>query len=778
MNKLLFFFMFLAFNQIYVSAFTPETPAQNVKGTVINSRNQQFIQGVTIQIPELQTGAYSKSNGDFIIKDVPVGRYTVRFSAVGFEPRLMNIVVTSGKEVILNVELNETSVTTETITVTGSKGSFVPINESVVVSATEFSVDDAQRFAGSRMDPARMAQNFAGVLGANDSRNDIIIRGGSPTELLWRIDGIDVPNPNHFATQGATGGPVSALNTVMLDNSDFLTGAFPADYIDKMSGVFDLRTRRGNSDRYEFMGQFGFNGFELGAEGPYGFSNSSFIFNYRYSFLGLLEKMGIDFGFAGIPMYQDASFKSDFTLSANHRLSLTALWGTSDINIKESETDSVFTGDFDIKNGTDLFLVGVNLTSLFNDKTYGRLTIGTTFSKYRTELDSITTDFNNNVTDITKWFKISSLEGYHLAKYTLFYSPHQTHNLSIGFEGRYRYYSLDGERFTPLSENGNYYPSGVDGNMWHTLGFVNWNWKPMPKLMTNLGFATQYLELNGKATIEPRLGLSYRLSELQTLSFGIGLHRQSQPLIIYYGDEANKHLDFNQSVHYVLGYSMQITSSSIFKLEGYYKDISKAPVEMKESSFSLLNSGANFGAVFGNKLQSTGTGRTYGAEISFIKQFSDGYYVTATGTIVRQEYTGSDGIKRWGAFDNRFIANLLAGYEWKISPSFAIEFAGRYTIAGGAPYSPVDIERSRINNTTYFSDKDAFSLRMPNYSRIDLRIDFRNNFENFSLISYLSFENILNHNNVLMYIYDAKNVSTKTLYQLGTFFVGGFKIEF
>lgn len=409
MKNLLLLLSLVAFNQTFLHAFTSETPVQNVKGTLINSRNQQFIQSASIQILELQTGAYTKPNGDFLIKDIPVGRYIIRFSAIGFEPRQMNIVVTSGKEVILNVELNEAPITTETITVTGSKGNFVPINETVVVSATEFSVDDAQRFAGSRMDPARMAQNFAGVLGANDSRNDIIIRGGSPTELLWRIDDIDVPNPNHFATQGATGGPVSALNTVMLDNSDFLTGAFPSDYIDKMSGVFDLRTRRGNSDRYEFMGQFGFNGFELGAEGPYGIGNASFIANYRYSFLGLLKKMGIDFGFSGIPMYQDASFKSDFKLSANQRFSLTALWGTSDIYIKESETDAVFTGDFDIKNGTDLLLVGINLTSLFNDKMYGRLTVGTTYSKFRTQLDSITTDIDNKVTDITKWLDRKSV---------------------------------------------------------------------------------------------------------------------------------------------------------------------------------------------------------------------------------------------------------------------------------------------------------------------------------------------------------------------------------
>jgi len=768
--------LIIALNCINLRA---DAPTQTVKGTVLNTQTRQPIIGATVVVPNTNFGAYTRSGGEFRMENIPVGRHTLRISAIGYEPQTANIVVTSGRETDVNIFLIEAIIRYEAVEVTGSRAPGKTINEAVMVSGIEFTMDDVQRFAGSRMDPARMAQNYAGVLGGNDTRNDIIIRGGSPTELLWRIDGLDVPNPNHFATQGATGGPVSAINTMMLDNSDFLTGAFPAEYGDKISGVFDLRTRSGNKDKYEYIGQFGFNGFELGAEGPLGFSNSSFMAYYRYSFLGLLDAMGMDFGFSGIPKYQDASFKADMNLSERYKLSITGLWGTSDISIKESQTDNVYTGDFDINNGTDMLALVANLQILYNEKMYGRWTFGTTYANYRTDFDSITTDQTGNVTDLTRWFDLNSSEGYHTGKYSLFYTPSARHFLSFGTEARYRFYTFDGERYTAEADGGSYYPSGVEGNTWQMLSYANWNWRINENLTTNVGLFGQYLELNDKYSIEPRLALSYKLHPLHSLNFGFGVHRQTLPLVIYNGEEGNDKLDFVQSLHYVAGYNYQISHNTFIKLEGYYKDISNAAVDRnKSSAFSLLNAGTNFGSVFGDRLISNGTGKAYGGELSFIRNFAGGYYFTATGSLVRQKYTGSDGIERQGEFDNKYILNMLAGYEWKLSPSFALEFAARYTLAGGAPYTPIDMEKSRQRNATYFLDSEAYTLRKPDYSRFDLRVDIRHNLRKMAIISYLSFENLFNQENVLMYLYDVRNEKVKTVNQLGLFFVGGFRIEF
>lgn len=725
-----------------------------------------------------KTGTYTQSDGRFILKNIEPGRYTVLVSSVGYESRVLNVVLTSGKELDLTIELEEKYSEADEVVVIAEKGVNNGINESAVVSTTEFSIDDVRRFAGSREDPARMAQNFAGVLGANDTRNDIIIRGGSPVELLWRLDGLDIPNPNHFATQGATGGPVSALNTNILDNSDFLTGAFPSDYYDRMSGVFDLRTRKGNRDRYEFTGQFGFGGFELGTEGPIT-GKGSFIANYRYSFLGLLKAMGIDFGFAGIPNYQDATFKIDWLFYDKHKLSVTGLFGTSDITILESEQDSVYTGDTDKKNGTDLLSVGLNYKYLASENLYINIIIGTSYAKYRTRLDSLTTTIDNKVLSKDVWFTNDNLEGFTTSRITVNFKPSRNSFVTVGAEAKLKYFDINEKRHTYDSETGEKFQVVMDGNTEQYIGFANWNAKLNEELTLNIGAVTQYLDISKKITFEPRIALSWNFLEGHNLSLGLGVHSQSLPLLVYYNKKGNEGLEFMKSVHYIAGYTILPDDKSKIKIECYYKALSQIPVERISSAYSLLNSGVNFGAVYSpDSLASKGTGRTYGAELSYTRNFSNGYYITATGSYVRQQYKGSENIWRWGAFDNIYIFNLLGGYEWNVSDDMVLCFSGKYTIAGGAPYTPIDPVKSEALQGTYYAEREAFSLRKPDYSRLDMKLELRQNFNKLSIISYISIENVLDNKNVLSYKWDLQNKKPETLYQLGIFPVGGFRIEF
>ncbi len=760
--------------------YAQEGPTQTVRGKIFNARTQQPIPAVTVQIMATKLGAVGKSDGTFRIDKVPVGRYDIRISAVGYEPQMRSIVIASGKEEILSVGLVERIMQSEEVVVTGDKGISTPINEAALVSATVFSVDDVERYAGSRGDPARMAQNFAGVLGASDMRNDIIIRGGSPAELLWRLDGLDIPNPNHFATQGATGGPISALNSNLLDNSDFFTGAFPAEYGDRASGVFDLHMRRGNKERYEFLGQFGFNGLEAMVEGPLPGIDGSFIVNYRKSFLDLMEKLGMDFGADGVPYYQDATLKLDIAASNNDRFTLTGLYGKSSIYMETSKADSVYTGDLDIKTGTDLASLGATWQHIFSEHLYSKLLVGSVYTFYPTTLDSITTNSNNTVTAITPWLKSSSTEGYHTARYSLHYSPTPQHYIDGGVEARLRYYTLYQERTTTSPDANERYMINTSGTTGQLLNYANWNWRIDEALTSNVGVHMQYLGVSGDVSVEPRLALSWRAAPQHSFNMGIGVYKQSQALLLYYGAPGNKDLSLTQSIHYVAGYTFTPTSDIVLKAEGYYKQLSNAPVERDSgTAYSFLNTGADFGSV-GNGLAliSSGRGRTYGAEISFFKQFTDGYYITATASLIRQEYTGSDGIWRFGAFDNRYIANILAGYEWKLMPSFSIELAGKFTIAGGAPYTPVDIEKSREYKGTYFDKSKPFSLRNSAYSRLDARIDFRKNFESVSLVFFVSIENILDKKNIQERIYHVQRDEVREVYQMGIFPIGGLKVEF
>ena len=502
---------------------------QTVKGVVKTVDNEQPVIGARVFVIGTKLGARTSNDGTFRIEKVPVGRFTLKVLANGFETISQDILVTSGKQVVLALEVREKVVKGEDIVVSASSA-FSTINETAISSATAFSVDDVKRFAGSREDPAKMAQNFAGVVGINDQRNDIIIRGGSPLELLWRFDGIDIPNPNHFATQGATGGPVNAINVNLLSNSDFLTGAFPAEYGDKLSGVFDLHTRKGNTERYEFVTQLGFAGLEALAEGPIpGITNSSFIASYRKSTLEIFNALGINFGFVGIPKYDDLTIKADIPLSTSDALSITSLYGTSDIALLQSKQDTVYTGDVDIHNGTDLYVLGSTWKHFFNDKTVGQLTVSWVNSKFRTTVDSLTTDNNNHVTASSLFYKADSREGFYSAKYRLSHTANVSNTLSGGIETRLPYYDLNEFRTTVRDEiNGLPYSLKADGNTFHALSFLNWLFRPTDDLTFNTGIHFQYLALSKRSSFEPRFSARWTFAEGQAFNVGFGVHRESQ----------------------------------------------------------------------------------------------------------------------------------------------------------------------------------------------------------------------------------------------------------
>ncbi len=752
---------------------------QTVKGTIVNVQTRQPIAGVSVAVVGTKLGAISKADGTYRIANVTVGRHTLRLTSVGYEPATAEIVVTSGRQAVMDFELQERAIQGKEVVVSGGDPLKV-LNEMALVSADAFSVDDVTRYAGSMGDPARMAQNFAGVLGNDIFRNDIIIRGGSPTELQWRLDGIDVPNPNHFATQGASGGPVNAINANMLANSDFLTGAFPAEFGGRLSGVFDLRTRRGNAEKYEFVAQMGFNGFEGTVEGPIpGLEGGSFIAGYRRSTLQVLGTLGIDIGIDAVPRYQDAMVKLDLPVTTSDNITVTALGGLSDIDVHASALDSVFTGDVDLTNGTDLGVLGVTWQRLFSEKMVGKLTLSTVQSRFHVTIDSLTTDGLNNVTSTDPWSKSRNTEDYIGARYVLSYAPDPSNFFTSGLEGRLLGYNLNQERYTVRTETAP--PVILDsGSTEHLFGFVNWNWRPTERITLNTGVHVQHLGVSGRTSVEPRISASYALTPTQAISAGFGVHRQAQPLLVYFKTPENRTLDFTRADHYIVGYTNRPAPDWQWKVEAYYKDISGAPVERDSAtSYSLLNSGAGFGSVgAAGNLVNMGTGRNYGAELTVTKHFTDGYYLTLTGSYVRQEYRGSDGILQNGAFDNRYIANALAGYEWNVSPGFTIEFSGKYTISGGAPYTPIDMEKSRLYSATYNDIGRRYTERNPNYSRLDIQTDFRNNFGTWSLIGYVSVQNVLNSRNVDERVYNPRYDRVDTINQVGVFPVGGIRFEF
>ncbi|MCK4822533.1 carboxypeptidase-like regulatory domain-containing protein, partial [bacterium] len=351
---------------------------QTIRGTVVDKYTQMPLIGATVILLESEplNGTATDEQGNFRLEHIPVGRQGIKVSYIGYYPMsINNLLLSSGKELVLNIELEERVFVSKEVVIKFHHKKNKPINEMAVISARSFTVEETERYAGSWGDPARMVANFAGVMSVSDQQNEIIIRGNSPTGLLWRLDGIDIPNPNHFGSTGTTGGPVCMLNNNLLTNSDFFTGAFPAEYGNVLAGVFDLKMRTGNNEKREYMSQIGFNGFELGAEGPFSNKNkSSYLVNIRYATLEGFEALGMDIGTgSSMPQFKDISFKIDIPGTKYGRFSLFGLGGKSFIQLHDSKKDSTewsygLSGT-DTDYGTDMGVTGLSHLFFLNEKT-------------------------------------------------------------------------------------------------------------------------------------------------------------------------------------------------------------------------------------------------------------------------------------------------------------------------------------------------------------------------------------------------------------------------
>ncbi len=762
---------------------------QTIRGSVFDLQTLTPLPNAKVFFPETQPirGMIADEEGNFRFENLPPGRYTLQVEYLGYESiTRANLVLTSAKELVLEIGLEEKVTSTEEVLISAEPDKHKAINELTTVSARTFSVEEAQRYAGSRNDPARMAQNFAGVGQVGDNRNDIIIRGNSPTGVLWRLEGTDIPNPNHFGANGTTGGPVSMLNNNNLANSDFMTSAFPAEYGNALSGVFDLNLRSGNNEKYEFMGQMGFNGLEAGIEGPFSKnSKASFIANYRYSTLGVINALGFNLGTgAAIPEYQDLVFKVDVPTEKAGRFVLFGMGGVNSINFLDSEAKDK---DANFYNGTgeDLYnkgkagIVGLSHTHLFNNTTYGKLVLSASAIRSGNEIDSLSTDDGTPV----RFFANSYTTLKYSANYRLNKKIDARNHLRIGaIVDLYDAHFIDSvrisaHRFIRLRDF-----SGQTGLL---QAYAQWKHRFSDELSLNTGLHYQQFLLNDSKALEPRLGLRYELNKRQQLNFGLGLHSQIQPLQVYFmethvGDQTtrtNENLDLTRSLQAVIGYDHLLSEALRLKAEAYYQQLWGAAVEQKSSAFSMLNAGADFGFPSIDSLDNDGTGENYGVELTLEKFFSDSYYFLFTTSLFQSRYAGSDEIMRNTAFNGNYIVNLLGGKEFKLGRN-TLSVDLRTTLAGNKRYTPIDLEASRLQGETVLFSELAFSEKYAPYFRTDLKVTFRQNSKKITQEWSVDLNNLTNHKNIFSQQYSAETDAIETTYQIGLFPVVQYRILF
>ncbi len=742
---------------------------QLIKGVIRDKESKSPLTGVIVVVTDVtpSIGGATDQNGNYVLKDVPVGKHTIYASYVGYLGVTMSdVLVTSAKEVVLPIEMEESAVKMTEVTVTHKREH---INDMAIVSTKTFDVQETERYAGSRADPARMASNFAGTQGGDDSRNDIVIRGNSPQGVLWRMEGVDIPNPNHFSIPGTSGGPVSMINSKTLANSDFFMSAFPAEYGDAVAGVFDVKLRNGNNDRYEFAAQFGFLGTELAAEGPFSRkSGSSFLFAYRYSTLALFKGMNIKIGTSSVPNYQDATFKVNFPIGKKSNFSFFGIGGLSSIDLivstltsppnelyGESDRDQYFTSNTGV--------VGATFSHTFNQNTYTKIAVAESANDIYAHHDFVFRDASYQLDSLKNILGYKFVTKSTTAHWFLNKKLSAKHTVRLGVENNYYQLNLsDSTRQFPPSRTDWQYRENYTGSTDLVQAYIQYKYRPSDALTLTGGIHAQYLSHNSSQSVEPRLGMRWAVNDNNVITAGYGIHSQMQPLYQYFAHDTssppnvmkNYNTGFTRSHHFVLGYDKVLSKELRLKAETYYQYLFDVPVETRTgSSYSALDQGSGYSRYFPDTLKNTGTGYNYGIELTLEKKFSNNYYFLVTGSLFDSKAKGNDGVYRNTDYNSHYAVNILGGYEKKTGKNSTLIIGAKVTFIGGKLYSPVDTGASNSYGDAIVIDSERNTLHFKPYFRADLKIGARFNSKKVTHEIGLDLVNVFNNKNILSQTY-------------------------
>lgn len=766
---------------------------QTIRGNITDKESKSPLSFASILLLNSNptVGTSADSVGNFTLTKIPVGRQNIQISYQGYKTTVVSdIQLSAAKEIVLQIELEENAVSLNTVTITAGNTKDQTVNDMIGISGRTFSVSEANRFAGSQNDPARMARNYAGVSGASDQRNDIIVRGNSPQGLLWRVEGIPVPNPNHFAGQGTTGGPISIINYKLLSNSDFITGAFPAEYGNATSGVFDIKMRNGNNKHSERTLQLGALDLEAIIEGPFSKTNfSSYLVAYRYSTLSILANAGVKLGFASIPYYQDLSFKFNFITKKMGTFKFFGLGGISSTRFLDNKRDST---QFSPANkgenvlfGSKTGIVGLSHTYFLDNTTFLKTTVAATYEGNGSQRDSVQKSGALKQTGGFGYDNYKFIVNCFLNKKI---NSKNTIQSGIILENT-TYKTKDSLLlYSPISGKSFWgYNNDFSGNTNLLQLYSQWKYKINEKITLNSGLHFQYLTLNNKWAVEPRLAINYQIQQNQTLSIGYGLHNQIQPYGMYFyknkydasNSETNKNLDFSKSNQLIVGYDFKLKKDFRVKIESYYQYLSNIPVESHPSSYSVMNYGATFYNDYRDSLVNKGSGYNYGIEFTLEKFFSNNYYFLMTTSLFDSKYKGSDGVERNTAFNGNYVVNALGGYELKLKKNLTLLFDAKLTVAGGLRYTPVDFLASAQNREATYKEDQANTFQNKVYFKPDFKITIRKDFKRKIALEWaLDIQNVANYRNVLLNWYDKNTNTEHPVYQNGRFPTVQLKLEF
>lgn len=790
---------------------------QTVRGTVVDVDSKYPLMGATVSIGDLKV--VTDESGQFTLTGIPLGRQTVLVGLFGYANQSQAIELNSAKEAVLSVGLQEMATQLGEVDVVAVQSGQAK-NEMATVSSRQFSVEETNLYAGSRGEPARMATNFAGVQGSDDQRNDLVIRGNTPAGVLYRMEGINIPNPNHFSIPGTGGGPVTILNNKFLANSDFFTGAWPAEYGNAIAGVFDLQMRDGNNQKFEGSAQLGLLGTELMFEGPLGKGPKapSFLGVYRYSTLSMFQALNINLGTNAIPKYQDGAARLTFPLKNGGKLALWTMFGISDIEILISnQTDtsgfeSYGSTDRDQYFGSDMIVGGVNYTRPISKRAFMKAGIAASSAR----ITAVNTKLQREIGPLDGggfgWVVTANDT---MLNYT--FSENKIHgfisyNQKVGLRGTLQY-GVNVDLYMLNYQDSVRQFDGVTGTLppWRVQWATKTAWPVVQPYISYKSRLTEKTTLTAGATslyagvnkisfmpLEPRVGISYQATAHDRFFAGSGLHAQMQAPYLYYyavttvGHDPQEHnpdrIGLMKSLQVAGGWERTYKGLPIkTKVETYYQYLFDVPVETKPSSFSMLNAGTGFGRIWPDTLQNTGVGRNYGLELTVERFFAGGFYFMTTASLFDAKYQGSDGEWRNTVFNGRYAFNVLAAKEIKLGKNNRFNVGIKYTTVGGRWFgAQVDETETLRTGEIVFIDETNNTVQYRAYERFDLKLGYKWNNPNTAWEFGLDLSNLTSNKNILTLTYvpglddpnTAVNESVREEYQLGLFPVFYFRCDF
>ena len=648
---------------IFRKNLTASQLTQIVRGSVTDKFSQNPLIGANVVVMGIDPLKASSTDidGHFLLEEVPVGRYNLKVSFVGYEDQITKeILIGSGKEIVLDLELKESVVTMEALTVRAPHVKTEPINEMALVSARSFSVEETKRYAASIGDPARLALAFAGVTGGRDNSNQLIIRGNSPRGILWRLEGVEIPNPNHFADEGTSSGGISVLSTQMMDNSDFFTGAWPAEYGNATSGVFDIRLRNGNNNKREYTVQAGFLGLDLATEGPFKKEgNSSYLINYRFSTLAILDELGLLGENDEDNIFQDLSLKLNFPTEKEGTFSVFGIGGLSTFDEKTTE--------FNDHEKSNMGVLGLSHKYHLGNDALMHTVLSVSGSRITNQEVGFGPDTTTDNSDFRKTFTRMNL--------SVRKKFNARHVLNSGFiYSRIFYNFFEHEVYpgTSLLQFRDFNRFDALGNTGTSQLHASWKYRITENLSLVSGVHFFHFELNNETSLEPRLGAKWQFLPKHSLNAGFGVHSRMETFEYYFGNyimmnfttiRFNKDLGLIKSRHYILGYDFLINPSFQLKVEGYYQDLYQLPILENPQNLDQIVFGTNnqFSGFTTFPLINEGTGTNYGVDVSLEHYFKNNYYFLIAASTFESNYQSSDGIIRNTPFNGRFGTTVLGG---------------------------------------------------------------------------------------------------------------------